>query len=518
VGVALQDDGKIIVGGDAGYKPTTVRLHTNGLLDTTWNGTGYSQAPMVGIAKALAVQPDGKPVIVALSGSEPSQDWLFVRWQGGGDGTPDPFAFANQTGVATGSAVSSAPVTITGFEGTLMVQSDIGYVSVGCQPYYVLAPQPITAGQTLCVQHEAASTPATTVTQTIMIGSVSATFSSTTIAVPDTSITSAPAAQTSSTDPSFSFASDTPGATFECKLDGATFAACTSPTTYASIAEGAHTFQVRAVTGAGQDPTPASHTWTIDTTAPDTTITGGPSGLVNYNYVTFDLSSNEAGSTFECRFDGAAFAPCTSPVNTGGLAEGSHTFEARAKDAVGNVDATPATRTWAIDFTSPNTTITGGPLGAVSSTSATFTFTSNESPVTFQCSLDGAAFAACTSPVLYSGLAQGSHTFQVRATDGVGNQDATPASSTWTVDTTAPDTTITSTPANNSLPPATFTFTSSEPAATFECRLDGAAFAPCTSPLTYSTLAKGQHTFDVRARDAAGNTDATPASYSWRSR
>jgi hypothetical protein len=49
------------VGGDVDYKPTTVRLHTNGLLDTTWNGTGYSQAPMFGLAKALALQPDGKP-------------------------------------------------------------------------------------------------------------------------------------------------------------------------------------------------------------------------------------------------------------------------------------------------------------------------------------------------------------------------------------------------------------------------------------------------------------------------
>jgi hypothetical protein len=213
-----------------------------------------------------------------MSSGEPSQDWLFVRWQGGGDGTPDPFTFANQTGVATGSAVTSTPITITGFEGTLWVQSDIGYVSVGCQPFYVLAPQPITAGQTLCVQHEAGATPATTVTQTITIGTVSATFTSTTVAVPDTSITSAPPAETNSTAPSFSFASDTPGATFECKLDAATFAACTSPKAYASIAEGAHTFQVRAVTGAGQDPTPASHTWTIDTTAPDTTISGGRAG------------------------------------------------------------------------------------------------------------------------------------------------------------------------------------------------------------------------------------------------
>src|SRR5207253_2889644 len=72
------------------------------------------------------------------------------------------------------------------------------------------------------------------------------------------------------------------------------------------------------------------------------------------------------------------------------------------------------------------------------STSASFTFTSSETGSTFQCSLDGATFASCTSPKTYSGLAQGSHTFQVKATDASGNVDPTPDSYTWTVDTTAP--------------------------------------------------------------------------------
>ena len=51
--------------------------------------------------------------------------------------------------------------------------------------------------------------------------------------------------------------------------------------------------------------------------------------------------------------------------------------------------------------------------------------------------------------------------------------------------------------------------------ASFECRLDGVAFGPCASPLDYADLAAGSHTFEVRAVDAAGNADASPASYSW---
>jgi hypothetical protein len=90
------------------------------------------------------------------------------------------------------------------------------------------------------------------------------------------------------------------------------------------------------------------------------------------------------------------------------------------------------------------------------------------------------------------------------------------------VDTTPPDTKITSSPSNpiysNS---ATFTFTGTDNVTpsgslTFECKLDSGAWTACTSPKTYSSLASGSHTFSVRAKDAAGNVDATPASYTWK--
>ena len=68
----------------------------------------------------------------------------------------------------------------------------------------------------------------------------------------------------------------------------------------------------------------------------------------------------------------------------------------------------------------------------MSDTSATFSFSASE-PSTFQCRLDGAAFAPCTSPVTYENLSLGSHTLQVVAIDGSDNMDATPAEQTWTV-------------------------------------------------------------------------------------
>jgi len=83
-------------------------------------------------------------------------------------------------------------------------------------------------------------------------------------------------------------------------------------------------------------------------------------------------------------------------------------------------------------------------------------------------------------------------------------------------DTTPPNTTITSAPASTTTSTvATFAFTSNEAGSTFTCKLDNAAAAACTSPKSYTGLAVGGHTFTVTATDPAGNTDPTPATYSW---
>ena len=110
------------------------------------------------------------------------------------------------------------------------------------------------------------------------------------------------------------------------------------------------------------DASPASRSFTVDTTPPDTTITAGPSGPTNDSTPTFSFTS-EAGATFECRVDAAAFASCSSPFTTGALSDGAHTFEVRAKDGVGNTDASPASRAFTVDTTPPDTTITAGPSG-----------------------------------------------------------------------------------------------------------------------------------------------------------
>jgi hypothetical protein len=87
------------------------------------------------------------------------------------------------------------------------------------------------------------------------------------------------------------------------------------------------------------------------------------------------------------------------------------------------------------------------------------------------------------------------------------------------VDRTAPNTRITGAPARMTTSTrATFRFFSTEAGSIFECRLDGGLWRACAAPKTYRNLRLGFHTFRVRARDRAGNVDATAATRTWRIR
>ena len=295
---------------------------------------------------------------------------------------------------------------------------------------------------------------------------------------PETTIESSPNSLTSNDSPTFEFsASDPPNRnprfTFFGGLNGNS-GSLTSPKTYSNLPDGNYVFRVVAKDPAGNvDPTPAGWAFTIDTTAPDTTIDSGPSGPTNDPTPTFEFSS-EANAAFECRVDGGSFSACSNPATLGTLADGPHTFSVKSIDSASNEDPTPATRTFTVDTTPPDTTINTGPTGTIATNQATFTFAGDPASDTakIQCRIDGEPFADCASPKTFTGLSEGPHTAEFRAEDAAGNQDPTPASRTFTVDTTPPDTTIDSGPTGpTSDPTPTFEF-SSEPGATFECRVD----------------------------------------------
>ncbi len=324
-----------------------------------------------------------------------------------------------------------------------------------------------------------------------------------------------------------------------------------------------------------------------DTTRPDTFIDSGPSGSVVDTSATFSFSASEP-STFQCRLDSGAFAPCTSPTSYTDLTLGSHTFEVVATDGSSNVDASPAAQSWTVLDPSgdliqnPGFEVdTSGWRGDVSANTLTrvpgghsgsWAVEVSNATTGARCGLDDVPnWVTTTQAGVYtmsiwvrSDTLGGTVKLRVReyvggARQGIATRsialttdwqqvslDYTPvapgssildlevyttntpagicfqaddASITLNVgpppDTTRPDTFIDSGPSGSVVDTsATFSFSASEPS-TFQCRLDGGAFAPCTSPTSYTDLTLGSHTFEVVATDGSSNVDASPAAQSW---
>jgi RHS repeat-associated protein len=164
--------------------------------------------------------------------------------------------------------------------------------------------------------------------------------------------------------------------------------------------------------------------------------------------------------------------------------------------------------------TSPATTITSG-LSEGASTAdqhAAFGF-SSDTGVSFECAVGYSAptnanFSACSSP--FAPVAgwgtTGSKILAVRAVDGNGIVDPTPAFRHFSVDVTAPVITWTSYPTMYmSGTTRSVGFTSDDAAATYDCAIDAQSFTSCGTPFQATSIAYGLHYFRVRGTDALGN-------------
>jgi hypothetical protein len=149
-----------------------------------------------------------------------------------------------------------------------------------------------------------------------------------------------------------------------------------------------------------------------------------------------ELAGSINGSPSPAAVPAGGGGPVTVTIPSG-TSEGAHTIYA-VSSPTGEYASTAVT----VDNTPPpSPTLTSTPSSPTGATSATFEFTDSDPEASFECSLDGGGYSGCTSPHSYSGLADGAHTFSVRAVDAAGNQSAA-TSHTWTVDATAPIATI----------------------------------------------------------------------------
>ena len=363
-GVAVQQDGKIVAGGSTGSDSVTddfalARYNTDGSLDTTFSEDGKQRTDFGpdDAVSAVALQADGRIVAAGSSDSSsgPSgstlRDFALARYNtdgsldtsfsgdgkqttdfGADDPANDVVLQADGKIVAAGTAAGGSTASDfalaryktdgsldTSFSGDGKQMTDFGGGDRAAGVALQSDGRIVTAGG-------------------LGINGINNAFALARYN-PDGSL-----------DPSFS--DDGRQTTkFSERLDSALAVAVQGDGKIVSVGEVDATlgggFALARYEGGGPPPPPP------DTTPPDTTIDSGPSGATEDATPTFGFSASETGSSFDCRVDTAAFAPCSSPHTTASLGNGAHTFDVRATDVAGNVDPTPASRSFTVSTAQP---------------------------------------------------------------------------------------------------------------------------------------------------------------------
>ena len=382
-------------------------------------------------------------------------------------------------------------------------------------------------------------------------------------------------------------ASGSPLQTHSVPVSSGSWATSASP----ALADGVYTARAEQTDTVGNTGLSGTRTFTVDTAAPNASVTG-PSGPTNDTTPTFPLSSNELGSTFECRVDSVLLRSLHVAAHDAGAHGGPHTFEVRAidqwqcgpdarvavvhhgrdraadhdrrrphrahqrlhahvrlllhrrhgqlrvprgqwlvhglhltahhrraergrprhrggaKDPAGNVDASPASRSFTVDVTAPPTTI-DGPSGPITDTTPTFTFSSTDGTAS---SSSAASTAARSRPAPRRTRPACSPKARTPSRSGQGpgqrRRHARLALHHRRHHGAADHDRRRTVRADQRLD-TPFDFSSTDGTASFECRVDSGSFTACTSPHTTATLSEAPYTIEVRAKDPAGNVDAT---------
>ena len=253
---------------------------------------------------------------------------------------------------------------------------------------------------------------------------------------------------------------------------------CGSPHPLPLLSDGSHTFFVKAIDAPGNESQIVWRSFTVDTVAPAVTISSGPAEGTRSSdpSPSFGFASNDSDAGLSCQLDGGGFQrlqlavqrlrPRGRLAHVPGQGNGSGPkhrprlthLDRRHHRPGGDVLLRSCRTARSRPIEAPRSAsppTTPAPASAAGSTAA--------------------AFDACSSPFSASGLADGSHTFQVRATDTV--QNTAVASRTWTVAGPA-DVSITAGPVSGSVtkdPTPSFSFSSLDSDSDFHCRIDGAA-------------------------------------------
>ncbi len=293
----------------------------------------------------------------------------------------------------------------------------------------------------------------------------------------------------------------------------------TYSTSLTGLADGDYVLTVVSKDAAGNTTTGVSGAYTYDTTAPVAPSVTGPKGPSQNRTPSFTWTA-ETGSRAECSLavdagPGSAFVACSSPYAPLLSVDGTWVLTVRVTDAADNVSDAGASGGYLLDTTAPPAPVVVAPSSPGRDLAPSWGASVEAGAVT-ECRLTApgatpGAFAACALPLATPVTADGTYTFEVRATDAAGNVSPIGAG-TYVLDTVAPaapELVDPTGPSRNRA--ASFSFTA-EAGATTSCRVTRGAtvlapLAACVSPHAVDLTGQpdGAYTLSVRATDPAGN-------------
>ncbi|MFH0779118.1 MAG: CARDB domain-containing protein, partial [Candidatus Eisenbacteria bacterium] len=298
------------------------------------------------------------------------------------------------------------------------------------------------------------------------------------------------------------------------------------------LEEGTHHFALLALDAVGNIGT-AVRSFAVDLTPPQTIIVSGPQdgGFVNTASVTFVWSGTDnlcppESLAFSYRLDETAWSEFSRETSHtfDSLSVQSHVFQVRARDKAGHEDSVWVSRSFSLDFGTPETQIVLGPQESSILRANTFAFSwsgsdsiTPKSSLRFSYKLDAGAFSppGPDTSRTFTNVPDGYHVFQVKALDAATNEDPTPAVRSFYTDVTPPSVVFVQGPpsgAHISVDSTTVAWQGTDAVASsqnllYAYRLDlgsETSFAGTRAALL-SGLAEGLHSLRVRARDEAGN-------------
>ena len=339
-----------------------------------------------------------------------------------------------------------------------------------------------------------------------------------------------------------SWSGDDNPSSYQCNVDSAGWTACTSPVSLSSLADGAHTFLVRALDVLGNtSPNSSSMTWTVDTAAPSAPSLTSPtqSNFASLADVPFAATA-EGGASLLCSIDGGAYVAC--PTAAGGpgdrsvITVGCNTIlhygqgSGPTTTAIGMLPS--GSPSWLTTASLNNPSIASIALGFGGNSCSAFRslllgqsgyagLVLGVSQSVYNIFLIDLANTDVATPssapvAAFKGLADGVHTLRVKAADAAGNLSPATTPVSWRLGTSAPAAPrLSGAPGSlTSSTGASVGFTG-EADASFTCSVDGGSYEACgSSPKVLNSLTDGDHSLSVKQTDQVGNT-STAASVAW---